>query len=69
MDEMWKQHEKEKYSDQERDRESKRQHKSRKSSKSRLYSDTIDDERTAKSSKSGPWTKKLLEYEEQDSNR
>jgi len=69
MDEMWKQHEKEKYSDQERDRESKRQHRSRKSSKSRLYSDTIDDERTTKSSKSGPWTKKLLEYEEQDSDR
>ena len=66
---MWKQHEKEKYSDQERDRESKKRHKSRRSSKSRLYSDTMDGERATKSSKTGPWAKKLLEYEEQDPDR
>ena len=69
MDEMWKQHEKQKYSDKEYEKESERKHKSRKVYKTRLYSDSVDDVITTKSTKAGPWTRKLMEYEEKDPDR
>ena len=66
MDEMWKQHEKQKHSEREYERESERRHKSRNVYKKRLYSDSIDEDVMPKSTKAGPWTKKLMEYEEKD---
>ena len=69
MDEMWKQHEKQKHSDREDERESERKHRSRKVYKKGMYSDNVGDSQVTKSTKAGPWTKQLLEYEEKDPDR
>ena len=67
---MWKQHEKQRYSDDDDDeRNSRRKHRSRKGYETKMYSDDIDGGKVKKSTKAGPWTKKLMEYEEKDPDR
>ena len=71
---MWKQHGKQRNTDDDDDvdddeRESRRRHGTRRGYEKRLYSDNMDDVKVTKSTKAGPWTRKLMEYEEKDPDR